>query len=69
MLLFNCKMWPLKLGTLCQLFDSFVGAVLNLYVLYDVCVSVENYILCTQICSVLFCSYLKVFTYIREWEE
>ena len=29
MLLFNCKMLPLKLRTLCQLFDSFVGAILN----------------------------------------
>ena len=29
MLLFNCKMFPLKLRTLCQLFDSCVGAILN----------------------------------------
>ena len=29
MLLFTCKMLPLKLRTLCQLFDSFVGAFLN----------------------------------------
>ena len=27
MLKFNCKMLPLKLRTLCELFDSFVGAI------------------------------------------
>ena len=29
MLLFSCKMLPLTLRSLCQLFDSFVGAILN----------------------------------------